>query len=260
MSIDSEKYLDSKQNLLKKTQKTLIMRNILFIVIFFIYNTLFSQISMKVSVFSKKEDDYMLKIEVINDSDYDYIIPIDTANYRYYFPEETCTNFYRLENYPDLGIIFKIKNKKNEYMDSLLSGFIHLTEEELLAISKKRKEKERIHREKIKNWKRKYHIKGDYKNIDINWYLYNQLKVLKSKKSITYLKNFNINNINIGLDINSSSYYYYHLDKNVDYPMFLEICIDEKIYDHLTQKQKEEFKGYMFFNGKIQSNEIMIRK
>lgn len=41
------------------------MRNILFIVIFFIYNTLFSQISMKVSVFSKKEDDYMLKIEVI---------------------------------------------------------------------------------------------------------------------------------------------------------------------------------------------------
>ena len=236
------------------------MRNILFIVIFFIYNTLFSQISMKVSVFSKKEDNYMLKIEVINDSDYDYIIPIDTANYRYYFPEETCTNFYRLENYPDLGIIFKIKNKKNEYMDSLLSGFIHLTEEELLAISKKRKEKERIHREKIKNWKRKYHIKGDYKNIDINWYLYNQLKVLKSKKSITYLKNFNINNINIGLDINSSSYYYYHLDKNVDYPMFLEICIDKKIYDHLTQKQKEEFKGYMFFSGKIQSNEIMIRK
>ena len=260
MSIDSEKYLDSKQNLLKKTQKTLIMRNILFIVIFFIYNTLFSQISMKVSVFSKKEDDYMLKIEVINDSDYDYIIPIDTANYRYYFPEETCTNFYRLENYPDLGIIFKIKNKKNEYMDSLLSGFIHLTEEELLAISEKEKEKERIHREKIKNWKRKYHIKGDYKNIDINWYLYNQLKVLKSKKSITYLKNFNINNINIGLDINSSSYYYYHLDKNVDYPMFLEICIDEKIYDYLTPKQKEEFKGYRFFSGKIQSNEIMIRK
>ena len=260
MSIDSEKYLDSKQNLLKKTQKTLIMRNILFIVIFFIYNTLFSQISMKVSVFSKKEDDYMLKIEVINDSDYDYIIPIDTANYRYYFPEETCTNFYRLENYPDLGIIFKIKNKKNEYMDSLLSGFIHLTEEELLAISEKEKEKEKIHREKIKNWKRKYHIKGDYKNIDINWYLYNQLKVLKSKKSITYLKNFNINNINIGLDINSSSYYYYHLDKNVDYPMFLEICIDEKIYDYLTPKQKEEFKGYRFFSGKIQSNEIMIRK
>ena len=214
---------------------------------------------MKVSVFSKKEDDYMLKIEVINDSDYDYIIPIDTANYRYYFPEETCANFYRLENYPDLGIIFKIKNKKNEYMESLLSGFIHLTEEELLAISEKEKEKERIHREKIKNWKRKYHIKGDYKNIDINWYLYNQLKVLKSKKSITYLKNFNINDINIGLDIDSS-YYYYHLDKNVDYPMFLEICTDKKIYDYLTPKQKEEFKGYRLFSGKIQSNEIMIRK
>ena len=42
--------------------------------------------------------------------------------------------------------------------------------------------------------------------------------------------------------------------------MFLEICIDEKIYDHLTQKQKEEFKNYKFFSGKIQSNEIMIRK
>ena len=90
--------------------------------------------------------------------------------------------------------------------------------------------------------------------------MYNQLKVLKSKKSITYLKNFNINDINIGLDIDSSSYYYYHLDKNVDYPMFLEICIDEKIYDYLTPKQREEFKGYKLFSGKIQSNEIMIRK
>ena len=113
MSIDSEKYLDSKQNLLKRIQKkTIIMRNILFIIMFFIYNTLLSQISMKVDVFSKKEGNYMLKIEVINDSDYDYIIPIDTANYRFYFPEETCANFYRLENYPDLGIIFKIKNEK----------------------------------------------------------------------------------------------------------------------------------------------------
>ena len=244
------------------------MKNILIFIFLFFSKIFFSQdIKMELRIVDENkvlitedviETEYVFEINLSNNSDYDYIIPIDTANYRYYFPEETCANFYRLENYPDLGIIFKIKNKKNEYMDSLLSGFIHLTEEELLAISEKRKEKERVHREKIKNWKRKYHIKGDYKNI--NWYLYNQLKVLKSKKSITYLKNFNINNINIGLDINSSSYYYYHLDKNVDYPMFLEICIDEKIYDHLTQKQKEEFKNYKFFSGKIQSNEIMIRK
>ena len=245
------------------------MKNILIFIFLFFSKIFFSQdIKMELRIVDENkvlitedviETEYVFEINLSNNSDYDYIIPIDTANYRYYFPEETCANFYRLENYPDLGIIFKIKNEKNEYMDSLLSGFIHLTEEELLAVSKKRKEKERIHREKIKNWKKKYHIKGDYKNIDINWYLYNQLKVLKSKKSITYLKNFNINEINIDLDT-YPSYYYYHLDKNVDYPMFLEICIDEKIYDHLTQKQKEEFKNYKFFSGKIQSNEIMIRK
>ena len=245
------------------------MKNILIFIFLFFSKIFFSQdIKMELRIVDENkvlitedviETEYVFEINLSNNSDYDYIIPIDTANYRYYFPEETCANFYRLENYPDLGIIFKIKNEKNEYMDSLLSGFIHLTEEELLAVSKKRKEKERIHREKIKNWKKKYHIKGDYKNIDINWYLYNQLKVLKSKKSITYLKNFNINEINIDLDT-YPSYYYYHLDKNIDYPMFLEICIDEKIYNHLTQKQKEEFKNYKFFSGKIQSNEIMIRK
>ena len=245
------------------------MKNILIFIFLFFSKIFFSQdIKMELRIVDENkvlitedviETEYVFEINLSNNSDYDYIIPIDTANYRYYFPEETCANFYRLENYPDLGIIFKIKNEKNEYMDSLLSGFIHLTEEELLAVSKKRKEKERIHREKIKNWKKKYHIKGDYKNIDINWYLYNQLKVLKSKKSITYLKNFNINEINIDLDT-YPSYYYYHLDKNVDYPMFLEICIDKKIYDYLTPKQKEEFKGYKLFSGKIQSNEIMIRK
>ena len=56
------------------------------------------------------------------------------------------------------------------------------------------------------------------------------------------------------------TYWYYLLKKDTLHKMFLEICIDEKIYDYLTPKQKEEFKGYRLFSGKIQSNEIMIRK
>ena len=135
------------------------MKNILIFIFLFFSKIFFSQdIKMELRIVDENkvlitedviETEYVFEINLSNNSDYDYIIPIDTANYRYYFPEETCANFYRLENYPDLGIIFKIKNKKNEYMDSLLSGFIHLTEEELLAISEKRKEKERVHREKL---------------------------------------------------------------------------------------------------------------
>ena len=141
------------------------MKNILIFIFLFFSKIFFSQdIKMELRIVDENkvlitedviETEYVFEINLSNNSDYDYIIPIDTANYRFYFPEETCANFYRLENYPDLGIIFKIKNEKNEYMDSLLSGFIHLTEEELLAVSKKRKEKERIHREKIKNWKKR---------------------------------------------------------------------------------------------------------
>ena len=42
--------------------------------------------------------------------------------------------------------------------------------------------------------------------------------------------------------------------------MSLEIGINSCIYNFLTSEQKEKFKDYKFFSGKIQSNEIMIRK
>ena len=56
------------------------------------------------------------------------------------------------------------------------------------------------------------------------------------------------------------TYWYYLLKKDTLHKMFLEICVDKKIYDYLAPKQKSEFKGYKLFSGKIQSNEIMIRK
>ena len=40
--------------------------------------------------------------------------------------------------------------------------------------------------------------------------------------------------------------------------MLLEYCIDEAKYNYLTPLQKEKYKGYKFFTGKIISNEVEI--
>ena len=40
--------------------------------------------------------------------------------------------------------------------------------------------------------------------------------------------------------------------------MLLEYCIDEAKYNYLTPQQKEKYKDYKFFIGKIISNEVEI--
>lgn len=219
---------------------------------------LHAQINMELKIIDEKKtsygSSYTLQIVLINESKYNYIIPIDTTGYKIYTLNDRCDNFYRYGDFPDLGIIPMIKNDNDNFMEGI-SGMPSFDMKDLDSIIINRKEKERIHKEEIKNWKKKYHIKGEYKNADINWYLYNQLKILVPGKKFTLIKNFSSM-----WWLSPTSFYYYWLKENIDYPMFLEICIEEKIYDYLTPKQKEEFKGYKFFSGKIQSNEIMIRK
>lgn len=218
---------------------------------------LYAQINMELKIIDENKtsygNGYTIQIVLINESKNTYIIPIDTTGYKIYMEGSRCDSFYRYEDFPDLGMSPMIKSD-NGFME-VFAGMPSFDMKDIDSIAISRKEREKLHREKIRIWKKNHKIKGEYKNADINWYLYNQLKILESGKKITFIKRFSS-----VWWVSSVSFYYYWLQENIDYPMYLEICIDEKIYDYLTPKQREEYKGYKFFSGKIQSNEITIRK
>ena len=234
------------------------MKKLLILSLFFVFQIFFSQIKMELKIISEKKAShrviYVLQIDLINESKNNYIVPIDTTDYKIYMSGDKCDDIYRYTDLSDLGMIPMIKDGNDSFMEGL-TGAPYFDTEGLDSLIINNKERAEQHREKIKIWKKNHNIKGEYKNADINWYLYNQLKTLESGKRISFVKEFSS-----FWRTSATAFYYYWLQENVDYPMFLKICVDKKIYKYLTQKQKEEFKGYKFFSGKIQSNQIMIRK
>lgn len=81
--------------------------------------------------------------------------------------------------------------------------------------------------------------------------------MIKAGTSIIFMKKFN------PIKMNEDKFYeiydyYYPIKSNEKYKMLLEYCIDEAKYNYLTPQQKEKYKDYKFFIGKIISNEVEI--
>jgi len=84
------------------------------------------------------------------------------------------------------------------------------------------------------------------------------VKGIKAGETIIYIKKFSPTKMNYNPLIYTHDYYI--MKNDISYPMSLEIGINSCIYNFLTSEQKEKFKDYSFFNGKIKSNEINIKK
>lgn len=210
-----------------------------------------AQIKMVVKIINKY-DGKRLNISIVNSSSDTYVIPIDTIGYKTYHSENKCTNFDMIRNYPDLGIIPMITRNNNNYIESLLEnrGML-LSDKNLYRNSDEKYKRERKYI--INQWGKQNRIKGKgYKWLNINYYLYNHLIILKPHQEITFEKKFDHKKINEYPEI--YFYDYYPLEKGIIYDIFLKICVDESIYEYLTQKQKDNFKNYYFFKGELVSN------
>ena len=236
------------------------MKIIIFL-FFFISQVLFSQdMRIEVRAFKRKPDiyrEYLLEIKFINASNDDYIIPIDTTGYRTYMPGNTCEDFFLSRNYPDLGFVPKIKHEE-DFMDSFQTYPLPINPKDVSFYERKKKQEENKEKKLIKFWKKEHNLRNfDDQEILKNYHVYTNIKVIKAGTSIIFMKKFN------PIKMNEDKFYeiydyYYPIKSNEKYKMLLEYCIDEAKYNYLTPQQKEKYKDYKFFIGKIISNEVEI--
>jgi hypothetical protein len=92
------------------------MKKLIYII--FLYSSFFiSQIKVNIKFIDSNNDlvkGKFLEIKIINNSDFDYILPIDTTDFSTFYSTEKCVDFSDLENYKNLTFKADVKNFNND--------------------------------------------------------------------------------------------------------------------------------------------------
>ncbi|MFS4471480.1 hypothetical protein [Chryseobacterium sp. T20] len=192
------------------------------------------------------------EVYLYNDSTENIILPLDPKSLKPYFENQCSMDDYEFP-YPILGLTLLIENKNEK-----LVGNIHNIEipndQSFNEIIKERQNINNKYLASLKEWS----DKNEFSDLDYakkNYYLYNNLMIIKSKQKLKFKIDVNFENITNQKYI----YYYYPIDWAEKSEARLSICIDSSIYNYLTKKQKQKLKKYKFFTGNVESNVVELK-
>jgi hypothetical protein len=205
-----------------------------------------SQINIDYSI--KKIDGtrkHILKINIVNNTDKNYILPIDTTGFRVYYPDEPSSNFYYDSADRGLGIMPLFKYNKEYIMGESRSHHLQEIDVDNSLVSRLDGLKRNNENNLIK-WMKKYNI-NDELSAKKNMYLFKHIIFLKPHQNFSFEKVFDF------LGFNETELYYnmYPLEPERVYEFSLSYHIDKKIYSNLTKEQKISLRGYTFFSGTV---------
>jgi hypothetical protein len=216
-----------------------------------------SQISINYSIVLKTTDAYQLKINIKNNTDSYYAIPLDIKGFKGYYESEYCGTFDD-EEYPYRffapTVMLKVENTVDYLFPSSARGHIPEGEgaEKYITDLQKIANKEL---KEIREWKKKNHFKSN-KDALQNRYITKNLLLLKPYEKFSYEIPLNLGNIS---RTNTSVLYDYYSLGFAKYDLSLHLCITENSYNWLTKQQKEKIKKYKLFTGVIKSNSHIFK-
>lgn len=228
-------------------KKYLILIKILF------FNIIYTQIKYNISIKEKiNTNQFIIKIELNNLSNNSYVIPVDTTGFKAFYPDEMCWIGSTESIYKYLSPTILFQNSINNKNIEAYSRSYDLSEESIPRVEKYLDSIAQKRKILIQDWANKENIK-DIKIAEKNFYLTKNLVILKSKQSFSYNILLDISNIKRSDLLSFDSYL---ISPNFEYNFSSIICIDDKIYNYLTKRQKDKYKKYKFFTGQIVSNKI----
>lgn len=223
-----------------------------FVLLFLLLISLFkSQLSINYTIEKiPNSRRHILNINIENNSNINYAIPIDTTGFRVYYPDEPSSNFYYEFADKGLGVMLLFK-EKNKYI--IGESRSHDFRQSDLNMREDIKKQKITGEEKLKIWQEKYKIKNKLL-AKKNMYLFNNIIFLQPGERLSFQKTFDF------LDFNNTDYYYnlYFLQPEIQYILRLKYSINKKIYLNLTTEQKVKLKGYKLFCGDLLSNESLF--
>ncbi|MFS4430656.1 hypothetical protein [Chryseobacterium sp. S90] len=194
-------------------------------------------------------------ITLYNESNENIIIPIDTTSLQpYYSDNYNIIQHEWIDQYPFFGLTINIyDNCEQKNVETYLHSEIDLSEFEKIKIKNDSIKKE--FNVKIEKWGKKNNVpKSDVK---INYYIMNNLLLLKPQEKIVFHVPFNLKNIT-NRDVGPLQGFYV-LDNEKENIGYLSISIDKEAYiKYLTKSQRKKLNRYKLFTGSIKSNKINI--
>ncbi|MBO9694441.1 hypothetical protein [Chryseobacterium sp.] len=159
-----------------------------------------------------------------------------------------------IDQYPFFGLTINIyDNFEQKNVETYLHSEIDLSEFEKIKIKTDSIKKE--FNLKIEKWGKKNNIlKADAK---INYYIMNNLLLIKPQEKIIFHVPFNLKNIT-NRDVGPLQGFYV-LDNEKENIGYLSISINKEAYlKYLTKSQRKKLNRYKLFTGSIKSNKIKI--
>ncbi len=231
------------------------MRKLIYI-IFFYSSLCISQISITLKIIGKNSgpnNGRRLEIRIKNETEVSYALPIDTVDFKPFYQDESCTDFSEPDN---LMLANNFENERGETSMAIpgftLLGTIDENDKKVIKEMQRRKSRVELQQRETKLWKKKNKIGKSVIWAAKNKFLYSNILILKPKQEIIYYKIFSPEKFN--LDSITGNYNYYNFNLNEYYLFSLNYCVDYKIYQYLTQKQKDKLSGYQLFSGYLRSN------
>lgn len=215
-------------------------------------NSLYSQLNISWKLDSKKEN---ADIVIYNNSSENIAVAVDTLSLQGYFNDSHIISKENWnKNYPFLALTLTIyDDNKNKLITNTSNPYYDLSE--FQNMKSKRDSLEKEYNSIIKKWKIRNKIKNDHV-AQINYYLVNNLLLIKPKSSIKFSVIFNLRNITNTKNNLLDSYI---LEADNKYNSFLTLNVDKSIEKYLTKEQKQKLKNYVFFTGRIESNKIELQ-
>ncbi|WP_312900602.1 hypothetical protein [Chryseobacterium taichungense] len=241
------------------------MKKIIYII--FLYSSFFiSQVKVDIKFIDSKNNlvkGNFLEIRIINNSDLDYILPIDTTDFSTFYSGEKCVDFSDLDNDKNLTFKVDLKNVNNSISEMSiphykLTGQIDNKSKLFIKEMSRRDSLIKLENKRMILWKKQNKIQQSDIWIAKNKYLISSLVFVKAKQEVKFYKYFNPKKFN--LNSISGDYDYFNLILDNVYQFSLKYCIDNIAYKYLTDKQKAKFKNFKFFSGSLESNKIELKQ
>lgn len=234
------------------------MKKIIYIL--FLYSSfIFSQIKLEIKFINSKQTvkGRLVELCITNNSDINYILPVDTTDFKTFYVDEGCVNFSDLNDYSDL--MLKV-NFNTTGQNLPLMSFPHYTitgqldekDQSYIKEFHRRDSLRQLQNKEMKLWKEQNEIQQTDIWAYKNKMLMSNLLFIKAKKQIKFYKYFNPKKFNV--DFISGNYDYFNLQIDNEYEFSLKYCIDYEIYQFLTKKQTNEIESYALFSGNLESN------
>lgn len=232
------------------------MNKLISLILFLTTIATYSQIKIKISPGGKYSgNSRYIKIDLCNNTDTYYVVPIDTLALRPFDYNYKWKDFDKADVVQSsLALTLYVKEKGDKDYLSAVFMPLHLDLHYLDEVEKQFTLEIQEKNKKLEEWKKSNKIESGI-DIEKNLYLNNNMIILKPNETLTLHRKINHEFTQEVLKSYKMNFLY-GIKGNTEYEIFVQLDAPKNLKNFLTKKNQIRITNYKIFEGRIRSNSI----